>query len=63
LGVDGEITLGDVDRLVLEGDRNTVVVSRVSHVAFGGNGNAVRHGGDEPEIVDDGDENTVTPVD
>jgi len=63
VGVDGDITLGDVERLVLEGDRNEVVVDRVAHVAFGGNGNTVEHGGDAPEVVDDGDENRVLPVD
>ncbi|KQR62906.1 DUF3060 domain-containing protein [Frigoribacterium sp. Leaf172] len=62
VGVDGSITLGEVEQLVLEGDRNTVVVADVGRVAFGGNGNTVEHGGDEPEVVDEGDDNTVTPT-
>jgi len=63
VGVDGDIVLGQVERLVLEGDRNTVVVAEVAHVAFGGNGNVVEHGGAEPEVVDDGDENRIAPTD
>jgi hypothetical protein len=62
VGVEGDITLGTVDRLVLEGDRNTVVVDEVAHVAFGGDGNVVEHGGAEPEIVDDGSDNRVGPL-
>ncbi|GAA0965609.1 DUF3060 domain-containing protein [Frigoribacterium faeni] len=62
VGVEGRITLGAVDRLVVEGDRNAIVVDQVTHVAFGGADNTVEHRGGEPEVVDDGDGNTVTAV-
>jgi hypothetical protein len=61
VGVDGAEGDVAVDRLVLEGDRNTVVVDEVAHVAFGGDGNIVEHGGGAPEVVDDGSDNRVGP--
>lgn len=51
VGVKGQITLGAVKHLVLEGTDNTVTVDSVTKVDFGGNDNTITHGGAAPTVT------------